>query len=91
MHNRFYKRIKYQIEELEDLTFSKTEISDEISHKLRTPLTVIRGFIELLLNSDDLNSSQREDLDLILKNETKLEQVVSEIENILIELSKSKF
>lgn len=76
------------MEKLSDPDSLNTKICAEISHKLRTPLTAIRGFIELLLKSDNLNNSQQEDLQLILKNEIKIEQVLQEIEEILIESSE---
>jgi len=60
----------------------------DISHELRTPLTAIRGFVELLLNSNDLNSAQRRNLQIILRNEARLESVIRKIEKVLGEFRK---
>jgi len=60
----------------------------DISHELRTPLTVIKGFVELLLNSNNLNSAQQQNLQLILRNEARLESVIQKIEKVLGEFRK---
>ena len=60
------------------------DFCNDLSHKMRTPLTLIRGFTELLLTSGDLNDSQIESLQIILSNECKLERLAQEIEDLLI-------
>jgi len=60
----------------------------DISHELRTPLTAIKGFVELLLNSNDLNLAQRQNLQIILRNEARLESVIQKIEGLLGEFRK---
>jgi K+-sensing histidine kinase KdpD len=61
-------------------------ITQSFSHKFRTPLTVIRGFTELLLESQNLNNMQQEDLEMILKNTDRLEQLIVKTELILSEM-----
>ena len=65
------------------LDFLKLLSDSDISHELRTPLTVIKGFVELLLNSNNLNFVQQQDLQIILRNEVRLELVIQKIEKIL--------
>jgi len=60
----------------------------DISLELRTPLTAIKGFVELLLNSNDLNLAQRQNLQIILRNEARLESVIQKIEGLLGEFRK---
>lgn len=55
----------------------------DISHEIRTPLTMIKGFVELLLTSTNLNFAQQQDLQIILKNEARLELIIQKIEKIL--------
>ena len=62
----------------------------DISHEIRTPLTVIKGFVELLLNSNDLNFIQQQNLQIILKNEERLESVIQKIEKVLGEFRKKE-
>ena len=62
----------------------------DISHEIRTPLTVIKGFVELLLNSNDLNFVQQQNLQIILKNEERLESVIQKIEKVLGEFRKKE-
>jgi len=65
----------------------------DLSHELRTPLTVIKGMVELLLSSNSLNVAQRQDFQIILRNEERLEAVIKKIEKLLgrfHQMSRSK-
>lgn len=44
---------------------------------------MIKGFGELLLDSNNLDLAQRQNLQIILRNEARLELVVKKIEKIL--------
>ena len=55
-------------------------VVDDISHEIRTPLTAIKGFTELLLNSQNLNNTQHNDLQIILKNIIRLERALYKFE-----------
>ena len=71
--------IKVQNEELRKLDQLKDEFYADISHDLRTPLTIIKGFAELFLNAPNLEETQKEDLQIMLKNEMRLERLINEI------------
>ncbi|MBD3227827.1 MAG: PAS domain S-box protein [Candidatus Lokiarchaeota archaeon] len=76
------EEIKKQNVELKELDKLKDEFFADISHEFRTPLTIIKGFAEILLtHSDNLKNDQIEDLKMILKNEKRLEKLVNEILN----------
>ncbi|ODT78536.1 MAG: sodium:solute symporter [Pelagibacterium sp. SCN 64-44] len=45
--------------QLRELDSQKDEFLSQVSHEVRTPMTSIRSFSEILLDSDDLNESQR--------------------------------
>jgi len=81
------EKLKKAIEELKELDRLKDEFYTDISHEYRTPLTAIRGFTELLLQSNNLTEAQKTDLQTILKNESRLERMVSTI----LEYSRLKY
>ena len=87
-----YKNQMLVVDEQEIITLDFLGLLEgsDISHELRTPLTAIRGFVELLLNSNDLNSAQRQNLQIILRNEARLESVIQKIEKFLGEFRKKK-
>jgi len=66
---------------LEQLT---DDFSSDFSHQFRTPLTAIRGFTELLLDSHNLDKIQRCDLEIILQNEIRLEKLIQKVEAIIL-------
>ena len=81
------EKLKNAIEELKELDRLKDEFYTDISHEYRTPLTAIRGFTELLLQSTNLTEAQKTDLHTILKNESRLERMV----NTILEYSRLKY
>ena len=61
-------------------------LTKSFSHNFRTPLTVIKGFTEILLNSENLEKIQYDELKLILKNTTRLEHLLAKTESEMSEL-----
>jgi signal transduction histidine kinase/DNA-binding response OmpR family regulator len=57
----------------------KTEFVATASHELRSPLTSIKGFVELLARSDDLDAKQREFIDVILLSTNRLVDLVNDL------------
>ena len=57
----------------------KTEFVATASHELRSPLTSIKGFVELLSRSDGLDAKQREFLDVILLSTNRLVDLVNDL------------
>ncbi len=59
----------------------KTQLLSNVSHDLRTPLSGIRGYTELLLLGayGDLNETQRDSLDNINKNGQRLNELITEL------------
>ena len=80
--------------ELKQTTKQKQEFLTMITHELKTPLTPIQGFCEMLKDPDmgKLNEDQKEAVDEIYNNS---EELLHLIENVLnaqkIELNKLKF
>jgi signal transduction histidine kinase/DNA-binding response OmpR family regulator len=57
----------------------KTEFVATASHELRSPLTSIKGFIELLSQTRDLDPRQREFVDIILVSTNRLVDLVNDL------------
>ena len=67
------------ISERARLEHLKTEFVATASHELRSPLTSIKGFVELLANSEGLDAKQREFLDVILLSTNRLVDLVNDL------------
>jgi signal transduction histidine kinase len=74
------------IDKLKNMEKLKSEFITNISHDLRTPLAVIRGYIEtLIIREDKISSVERNKyMQTVIKNTEKLEKLVSD----LFEISK---
>jgi signal transduction histidine kinase/DNA-binding response OmpR family regulator len=57
----------------------KTEFVATASHELRSPLTSIKGFVELLHNSRDLTERQREWVEIVLVSANRLADLVNDL------------
>ena len=57
----------------------KSEFVATASHELRSPLTSIKGFVELLSRSDGLDAKQREFVDVILLSTNRLVDLVNDL------------
>ncbi|MEA2386706.1 MAG: hypothetical protein QOJ22_880 [Thermoleophilaceae bacterium] len=57
----------------------KSEFVATASHELRSPLTSIKGFVELLARSDGLDDKQREFVDVILLSTNRLVDLVNDL------------
>ena len=54
------KKLEDANAQLRELDSQKDEFLSQVSHEVRTPMTSIRSFSEILLDSDDLDDSQRQ-------------------------------
>jgi signal transduction histidine kinase len=57
----------------------KDEFVASVSHELRTPLTSIRGYVDLLLEGDDLSPASRQKLEVVARNSERLERLVADL------------
>jgi signal transduction histidine kinase len=57
----------------------KDEFLASVSHELRTPLTSIRGYVDILLERDDLPTEQRNQLEVVARNGERLNRLVSDL------------
>lgn len=66
---------------LSELSQLKSNFISNISHELRTPLTHIRGYLDLFDDESlgPLNLAQRNALDIVLRSENRLEQLIDDL------------
>ncbi|MGC5169719.1 sensor histidine kinase [Microbacterium sp. DT81.1] len=58
---------------------ARDDLVASVSHELRTPLTSILGYIELVLDGEDLSPSARRQLGIAERNATRLLDIVADI------------
>ncbi|HWI32053.1 MAG TPA: ATP-binding protein [Microbacterium sp.] len=58
---------------------AREDLVASVSHELRTPLTSILGYLELVLDGDDLSPSSRRQLEVAERNATRLLAIVADI------------
>ena len=67
-------------ERLRELDSQKDEFLSQVSHEVRTPMTSIRSFSEILLNHDDLDADERARFTGTIHNESlRLTKLLDEI------------
>jgi signal transduction histidine kinase/DNA-binding response OmpR family regulator/HAMP domain-containing protein len=57
----------------------KSEFVSTASHELRSPLTSIKGFVELLAHRSDLSGQQREYVDIIMLSTNRVVDLVNDL------------
>ncbi len=80
--------LKEALAKLNELNQLKTNFVSNISHELRTPMTHIKGYLELLRNQDlgELTQEQRTALNTMQKSSDRLEQLIEDL--ILFSMSE---
>lgn len=58
---------------------AKDEFVANVSHEFRTPLTSILGYVELMLDDEDLRDAERAPLEIIRRNAERLLTLVSDL------------
>ncbi len=81
------KEIKRLQKRIATLERAKTDFAIEINHKLRTPITVIKEGVSLILDEipGKINEKQRRILNMGMSN---IDRFVHVIEELLLEISK---
>ncbi|MFH0860543.1 MAG: PAS domain S-box protein [Candidatus Altiarchaeota archaeon] len=76
-----YRRLQEAHEQLKELDNLKSEFVSIASHELQTPLTILRGYGELLQDETFgiLNPKQKEKIDIMVKNIDALIKLVNDI------------
>ena len=73
-----------EITERKQIERMKDDFVTLASHELRTPVTSIKGFLELLLSDEllPLNEEQQHFLDAVARNTSRLEKLINDLLNI---------
>ena len=71
--------IDHQMKQLADAATMKSKFLANISHELRTPVTLLTGMLDLMSKNDGRDSKEKERLDVAYNNSKKLQHMVEEI------------
>jgi two-component system, OmpR family, phosphate regulon sensor histidine kinase PhoR len=78
--NEMSKTITLNIKKLKELETIRKEFISNISHELKTPLTSISGFMEMLLTDESLTDKDRNHFLLIInRNISRLKDLIDEV------------
>ena len=69
--------VALDVTERKELEKVKENLLSSMSHEMRTPLTAISGFAELLINEPDIPEPQRRHIEIIYREAEKLNELVS--------------
>jgi hypothetical protein len=76
------RELKKLVDRLEHISEERKQVLLQVSHDLRTPLTSIVGFSDLLSNDANISSSAREYLQIINDEALRLNRLVNDILDI---------
>jgi two-component system NtrC family sensor kinase len=69
----------YDISYLKELNRMKTQFVNTVSHDIRSPLTSILGYVELIKRAGDVNRQQSEYIDQVQESVHQITQLISEV------------
>lgn len=81
-HIRLAESLKYEkqhVKDIEEQNQSKLRFFTNVSHEIRTPVTIITGLSELLLHSKELSSGLYNKVFSIYQNSSQLKELISEL------------
>lgn len=79
-HAHLYERERALVDQLRELDRTKTDFLSTVSHELRSPLTSITGYIELLRDEcGDMDPGRVRMLDVIERNSYRLRSLIEDL------------
>lgn len=79
--NEMADKIVANIDDMKSVESLRRELFANVSHDLRTPLSIMQGYVEtLLIKEDDISSdNRRKYLNVILKSSEKLSELIAQL------------
>src|SRR4030043_449153 len=80
-NERCEKTTEEQIIQLKKLDKIKSNFLSVTSHELRTPMSVIKGYIQMMLNGNlgTISNEQKKALEIVLRNSNQLNTLIKDI------------
>jgi signal transduction histidine kinase len=83
MERALRDQLDSQNKELQEANAAKTRFLSTVSHELKTPLTIVSGFIDLLVDdSEQFNEEHMEALTIMRKNASRLGLLIEDVLDI---------
>jgi signal transduction histidine kinase len=83
MERGLREQLDTQNRELQDANAAKTRFLSTVSHELKTPLTIVSGFIDLLTDdADQFTTEHVEALNIMRKNSSRLGLLINDVLDI---------
>ncbi|MDP3452159.1 MAG: PAS domain S-box protein [Bacteroidales bacterium] len=79
---KFYQDLLISKQKAEESSRLKTAFINNISHEIRTPLNGILGFVEIIMEDNDLKRSRGEELSTLHMSSKRLQKTVDDIMTI---------
>jgi PAS domain S-box-containing protein len=78
------EKIKKQIVQMQKLNKIKSSFLNITSHELHTPMSAIKGYIQMMLkgNLGTINEEQKHSLEVILRNSNRLDRLIQDVLDI---------
>jgi len=71
--------VLHDVTQMEQLERTQRDFVANVSHELRTPLTSISGYVETLLDNEQLSPISREFMETILKNASRMSRLTEDL------------
>lgn len=81
--NQMTERLKKNIRDLRELDKMKDEFVYLVSHNLRTPLTIIKGYLDTLVKNKSLDSDVKKNVGKIAQGSKQLENMTESLVNLV--------
>jgi signal transduction histidine kinase len=80
----YQKKIEEQIKQLKKLDKIKSNFLNITSHELRTPISAIKGYIQMILKEKlgEINDEQKKSLEIALRNANRLDNLIQDLLDI---------
>jgi len=83
MERALREQLDAQNKELQEANAAKSRFLSTVSHELKTPLTIVSGFIDLLAaDAEQFTKEQAESLNIMRKNSTRLGLLINDVLDI---------